>query len=80
MLQDRAKYRRASYHVDINTDSARTNTVNPLVLRHDEKWERMMSSTPDRLGGNQKAELLLYKGAEAELCLKPLRLWIDVMA
>jgi len=38
-----------------------------------------VSSTPDRLGDNQKVELLLYKDAEAEPCLKPLRLWIDVM-
>ena len=79
MLQGRAKYRRASYHVDINTDSMRTDTVNSLVLGHDEKWKRMMNFTPDRLGDNQKVELLLYKDTEAGLCLKPLRLWIDVM-
>jgi len=39
MLQDRAKYRRASYHVNINTDSVRNNEASPLVLGHDEKWE-----------------------------------------
>jgi len=60
MLQGRAKYRRASYHVDINTDSVRNNAANPLVLGHDEKWEGMVSSTPDKLGGNQKVELLFF--------------------
>ncbi len=33
---------------------------------------------PEVAGENQKVEFLLYKDAETEPCLEPLRLWVDV--
>jgi len=66
-----------SYRVVVEIDGVKNKEIDLLVLEHDEKWEEIVSFTPDRAGDNQKVEFLLYKSGEGEPYLK-LHLWIDV--
>ena len=66
-----------SYWVKVRIDGVSNNQAGPLELGHDEKWEEIVSFTPDRVGETQKVEFLLYKNGESEPYLK-LHLWIDV--
>ena len=66
-----------SYRLEVMIDGIENHAQGPLVLRHDEGWERIISFVPDRAGDNQKVEFLLYKNEESEPYLK-LYLWIDV--
>jgi uncharacterized membrane protein len=68
-----------SYRVEVRIDGDKNNEIGPIVLEHDEGWEREMSFVPQVLGENQKVEFLLYKNGEASPCLKPLYLWVDVI-
>ena len=72
-----------SYRIEISLDGVSNNQAGPLVLEHDEKWEEVISFTPDsfnpdRREGYQKVEFLLYKNGGNTPCLKPLHLWILV--
>ena len=66
-----------NYWVAVKIDGIRNNQVGPLELEHGEKWEGIVSFTPDRAGDNQKVEFLLYKHGESEPYLK-LHLWVNV--
>ena len=66
-----------SYRMEVKIDGVRNNQVGPLELEHDERWEEIVSFTPDRAGDNQKVEFLLYKNGENEPYLK-LHLWLKV--
>ena len=67
-----------SYRVEVRIDGVKNNEVGPFVLANEQKWEEMVSFTPDKAGDNQKVAFFLYKNGEAEPCLEPLHLWIDV--
>jgi len=67
-----------SYRVEVRIDGVKNNEVGPFVLVNEQKWEEIVSFTPDKAGDNQKVDLFLYKNGEAEPCLEPLHLWIDV--
>lgn len=67
-----------SYRVEVRINGIRNNQVELLELGHDEKWEEIVSFTPDRAADSQKVEFLLYKNGESEPSLKPLHLWIGV--
>jgi len=71
------EYDTISYWLEIRIGDVRNNRIGPLELTHEEKWEDAVSFTPDRVGEEQKLELLLYKNEESESYLE-LRLWIDV--
>lgn len=66
-----------SYWVEVRIGGVRNNQVGRLELGHDEKWEEIVSFTPDRAGDSQKVEFLLYKDKESEPYLK-LHLWVNV--
>ncbi|MFC1864773.1 DUF1616 domain-containing protein [Chloroflexota bacterium] len=66
-----------NYWVGVSIDGERDNKTGPLVLEHDEKWEGIVSFTPDRAGDNQKVEFLLYNDEENEPYLE-LHLWVNV--
>ncbi len=65
------------YRVEAKIDGVRGNQTGPLELEHDEKWEEIVSFTPDRAGDSQKVEFLLYKNGKSEPYLK-LYLWVNV--
>ena len=66
-----------SYWVEVKIDGVKNNQVQTITLEYDEKWEEIVSFTPDRAGDNQKVEFLLYKSGEGEPYLK-LHLWVNV--
>jgi len=61
----------------VRIDGVKHKELGALVLEHDERWEEIVSFTPDRAGDNQKVEFLLYKNGENEPYLK-LHLWLKV--
>jgi len=67
-----------SYWVEVRIDEVKNNEVGPFVLANEQKWEEIVSFTPDKAGDKQKVVFFLYKNGEDEPCLKPLHLWIDV--
>ena len=67
-----------SYWVEVRIDGVKSNEVGPIVLGDEQKWEEIVSFTPDRAGDSQKVEFLLYMNEGSEPYLKPLHLWIDV--
>ena len=67
-----------SYRVEVRINGVKNNEVEPIVLKHDEKWEGRVDFVPKAPGDNQKVECLLYKNGEVEPCLEPLRLWVNV--
>jgi len=72
------EYETVSYRVEVRIDEVNDNEVGPIVLEHEEKWERMVGFVPKTAGEKQKVEFFLYKSGEAEPYLEPLRLWVDV--
>jgi uncharacterized membrane protein len=67
-----------SYRIEVKVAGIRNNEVAPIILADEQMWEEVVSFLPDRAGDRQKVEFLLYKDDEAEPCLKPLQLWVDV--
>ena len=66
------------YRVEVKIDGVKDNEVGPVVLANEQRWEEVVTFTPDKAGDNQKVEFILYKNEEAEPSLKLLHLWIDV--
>ena len=50
-----------NYRIEVRIDGVRNNEVGPLELQPDEKWEEVVSFTPNRAGDSQKVEFVLYK-------------------
>jgi len=67
-----------SYRIEIKIDGVKNNGVGPVVLSNEQRWQEIVSFTPDKPGDNEKVEFMLYKNEEAEPCLEPLHLWIKV--
>jgi len=72
------EYETVSYRIEVRISGAGNSEVGPIVLKHDEKWEREISFVPERAGDNQKVEFFLYKNGEVKPIFEPLRVWIDV--
>jgi len=67
-----------SYRVEVKIDGVKKNEVGVVELAHEQKWEEIVSFTPDNDGDNQEVEFLLYKNGETEPTSSPLHLRIDV--
>ena len=72
------EYETVSYRVEVRINGTKNNEVEPIVLENDEEWTQEVSFVPQIAGEDKKLEFLLYKNEEAEPCLEPLRLWLDV--
>ena len=68
-----------SYRVEVRIDGVKNNEVGPVVLANGQKWEGIVTFTPNKVVDNEKVDFLLYKNDEAEPSLKPLYLWIFVV-
>ncbi len=66
-----------SYLVEVIVDGVVNKEIGPVVLAHQEKWEKEIIFTLVKAGGNQKVELVLYKYEENKPYLR-LHLLIDV--
>ena len=67
-----------NHRVEISIDGVKNNEVGPFILENEQKWEGIVSFTPDKVGDNQKVGFFLYRNGEADPYLEPLHLWIDV--
>jgi len=67
-----------SYRLEVRINGITNNKIGPLLLKHEEKWEEAVSFIPDRAGEAQKVEFILYKNGQAEPCMKPLYLLVNV--
>jgi uncharacterized membrane protein len=67
-----------SYRVEVVIGDDKVSEVGPVTLADEQKWEDEVGFTPEVAGQNQEVQFLLYKDGEAEPCLEPLRLWVDV--
>ncbi len=65
-----------SYRVEIKIDGVINGELGPIALDHNEKFEQLVTFTPDKAGEKQKAEFLLYK--QGGKVYQSLHLWVDV--
>jgi uncharacterized membrane protein len=75
---DNHEYHIVSYLVEVRIDGIINNEIGPILLKHEEKYEKEVVFVPRKAGDNQKLEFFLYKEGEAKPYLEPLRLWVDV--
>jgi uncharacterized membrane protein len=74
------EYKSTSYRVKIKVSDIEATEVNIGTLANREKWEEIISFTPQFAGERQKIDFYLYKNGEDEPYLKdPLRLYINVI-
>ena len=66
-----------SYRVEIKIDGVTNGGLGPIALSHNEKFEQLVTFTPDKAGEKQKVEFLLYKQGETGV-YQSLHLWVDV--
>ncbi|MCD6452752.1 MAG: DUF1616 domain-containing protein [Dehalococcoidales bacterium] len=59
-----------SYRLKTLMNSELANELGPVTLNQDEKWEGVVSFTPDTTGDNQQAEFKLYSLKDGEPALK----------
>jgi len=71
------EHKTVNYWLEIRIESISNNEVGPLELEHNEKWEEIVSFTPDSVGDSQKVEFILYKDEESEP-YQNLHLWVNV--
>jgi len=67
----------ASYRIEVRIDGVKNSELEPIVLDDKQKWEEIVSFTPDSSGDNQKGEFLLYKN-KGGVAYARLHLWINV--
>ncbi|MGA7678203.1 MAG: DUF1616 domain-containing protein [Dehalococcoidia bacterium] len=74
------EYKPTSYQVKIKVGDIETTEVNIGTLANGEKWEEIISFTPQFAGERQRVDFYLYKNGGDEPYLKePLRLYINVI-
>jgi len=67
-----------NYRVEVRINGEKQSETNSATLANGEKWENVITFTPNMIGTNQKVEFFLYKGEEVNPTMDPLQLWIDV--
>jgi len=67
----------ASYRVEIRVDGVTEGELGPIMLEHGGRFERVASFTPEKPGGGQKVEFLLYKQGQSGI-YESLHLLVDV--
>ena len=66
-----------NYQLEVNLVGLRVAEVKSIILANQQKWEQKIGFVPDKVGDDQRLELLLYKDGEAEP-YRTLYLMIDV--
>ena len=56
------EYKTVSYRVDVTINGEKKNEQGPMMLEHNERWEREVGFASQVVGDRQKVEFLLYKG------------------
>lgn len=68
----------ARYKVMVTLDGEKIGETGEVPLNHDEKWEQVVTFTPQKTGADLKLEFLLFRDGGAEVYQKPLHLWVTV--
>ncbi len=71
------EHQEVSYRVEIRAAEALIGELGPVVLEHEQEWEREVSFSPVKSGDNQKVEFLLYKQGQNDVH-RSLHLWVNV--
>jgi len=71
------EHQEVSYRVEIRTAETLIGELGPVVLEHEQEWEREVSFTPVKAGDNQKVEFMLYKQGQGDV-YRSLHLWVNV--
>lgn len=71
------EYETVSYRVEVTINGIGGKEIGPVVLGHEEKWEREVSFSPTKVGDNQKVAFLLYKEGKP-IFKEPIHLWVNV--
>jgi len=71
------EYQDMSYFVETKLSGTLTETLGPLRLEHDQKWQHDIEISPVKAGENQKVEFLLFREGEKSP-YHSLRLWVDI--
>lgn len=66
------------YRVDVVLSNEIVTKTDPVTLVNHQKWESQLKFVPQATGEYQKLEFLLYKDNDAQPCLEPLHLWVNV--
>jgi len=71
------EHRDVFYRLKVKSEEILMEEINPIMLKHEQKWEQEVSITPIEGGEHQEIEFLLYRNEESEPYLEPLYLWIN---
>lgn len=66
-----------SYRVEIKMDGVTDVELGPIELMPGEKYEQVVTFTPDKAGEDQRVDFLLYKQGQSE-AYRTLHLWVNV--
>jgi len=73
------EYKTTSYRIELKIDGSRVKEINIDSLAQEEKWEQVVTFTPQSTGQNQKVTFWLYKDNASEPYFKdPLHLYLNV--
>ena len=67
-----------TYTAKVLIEEEENNSLGPITLEHQEKWEEKIGFTPTRPGKNIKVQFLLYRDNQSE-SYRNLHLWLDVI-
>ena len=67
-----------TYTAKVLIEEEENNSLGPITLEHQEKWEEKIGFTPRQAGENIKVQFLLYRDNQSE-SYRNLHLWLEVM-
>jgi len=71
------EYEEVVYNIKVRIKGKISDSIGPIKLKNEEKWEKLISFIPQERGKNIKVEFLLYRKDRKEV-YRDLHLWIDV--
>ena len=71
------EYEPVTYNVKILLGDRENKSIDPVILNHEEKWEKKVGFTPRKAGENIKVQFLLFRDDQPEP-YRSLHLWINV--
>ena len=67
-----------TYTAKVLIEEKENNSLGPITLEHQEKWEEKIGFTPSQAGENIKVQFLLYRDNQSEP-YRSLHLWLEVI-
>ena len=67
-----------TYTAKVLIGEEENNSLGPITLEHEEKWQEKIGFTPTQAGKNIKVQFLLYRDNQSEP-YRSLHLWLEIM-